>query len=84
MVKITINSSYVLISIILSIRLGTDESTSPNYPGKYIIFSMNTFLCYYSALQFIGECRCSTKLSDFENEVFDKACKSEKSTPVQQ
>ena len=40
MVKITINSSYVLISIILSIRLGTDASTSHNYPGKYIIFAM--------------------------------------------
>ena len=38
-VKITINSSYVLISIILSTKLGTDESTSPNYPGKYIIFA---------------------------------------------
>ena len=43
MVKITINSSYVLISIILSIRLGTDESTSPNYPGKYIIFAICDF-----------------------------------------
>ena len=39
MVKITMNSSYVLISIILSIRLGSDESTSPNYLGKYIIFT---------------------------------------------
>ena len=39
MVRITINSSYVLISIILSLKLGTDESTSPDYPGKYIIFS---------------------------------------------
>ena len=36
MVKIIINSSYVLINIILSLRLGTDESTSPNYLGKYI------------------------------------------------
>ena len=42
-VKITINSSYVLISIILSIRLGTDESTSPDYPGKYIIFVYSRF-----------------------------------------
>ena len=40
MVKIIINSSYVLISIILSIRLGTDESTSPNYLGKYIKFTI--------------------------------------------
>jgi len=31
------NPSYVLISIILSNRLRTDESTSPNYLGKYII-----------------------------------------------
>jgi len=37
MVKIIMNSSYVLISIILSVRLGTDESTSPNYLGKHII-----------------------------------------------
>ena len=37
-VKITINSSYVLISIILSVKLGLDESTSPDYLGKYIIF----------------------------------------------
>ena len=42
-VRITINSSYVLISIILSIKLGTDESTSPNYPGKYIIFAILSF-----------------------------------------
>ena len=32
------NSSYVLISIILSDKLGSDESTSPDYLGKYIIF----------------------------------------------
>ena len=37
MVKIIMNSSYVFIIIILSVRLGTDESTSPDYPGKYII-----------------------------------------------
>ena len=37
-VRIIINSSYVLISIILSVRLGADESTSPNYLGKYIKF----------------------------------------------
>ena len=35
-VKITINSSYVLISIILSDKLGSDGSTSPDYLDKYI------------------------------------------------
>jgi len=43
-VRITINSSYVLISIILSKKLGTDESTSPNYLGKYIIFTILSFV----------------------------------------
>ena len=37
MFMIIINSSYVLISIILSVRLGSDESTSSNHPGKYIV-----------------------------------------------
>ena len=33
------NSSYVLIIITLSVRLRTDESTSPGYPVKHIILS---------------------------------------------
>ncbi len=37
-VKITMNSSYVLIIITSSVRmLGTGESTSPGCPGKQII-----------------------------------------------
>ena len=43
MVYITINSSYVLISIILSVKLGSDESASPNYLGKYIIFYIKKY-----------------------------------------
>ena len=43
-VRIIINSSYVLISIILSVRLGADESTSPNYLGKCIKFSVVVFI----------------------------------------
>ena len=36
-VSIICNSSYVLIIITLSVRLKSDESTSPSYPVKYII-----------------------------------------------
>ena len=43
-VKIIINSSYVLISIILSVRLGADESTSPNYLVKYIKFEFSALM----------------------------------------
>lgn len=36
-VSIICNSSYVLIIITLSVRLKSDESTSPSYLVKYII-----------------------------------------------
>lgn len=38
---IKVNRSFhETINIILSVRLGMNESTSPDCPGKYIIFSM--------------------------------------------
>ena len=44
-IKITMNSSYVLISIILSIRLGSDESTSPTtWINILFLHTMFTFV----------------------------------------
>ena len=54
-VSIIINSSYVLISIILSVRLGADESTSPNYLGKYIMLSL-----YFKLSKFLVLLHCGS------------------------
>ena len=43
-VSIICNSSYVLIIITLSVRLRSDESTSPDYPVKNIISIYSVFL----------------------------------------
>ena len=40
---INYNSSYVLIMIILSVRLRSDEGTSPGCPGKYTILIQDLF-----------------------------------------
>ena len=63
MVSIICNSSYVLISIILSVRLSLDESTSPGCPVKYIVLIIymiwqNIYGCgiIYLSEQPEGEC----------------------------
>ena len=47
-VSMIMNSSYVLISIILSVRLRADEKHVPGYPVKYVI--LFDFVIYFAII----------------------------------
>ena len=49
----TMNSSYVLISIILSVRLRSDEKHVPGYPVKYVI--LFDFVIYFAIIYLTRE-----------------------------
>lgn len=60
-------SFHVTIIIILSVRLGSDESTSTGCPVKYIVFrtySQSRFLFIFSHYRTILSCRSDVKVSD--------------------
>nr|DAH53991.1 MAG TPA: hypothetical protein [Caudoviricetes sp.] len=52
-------SFHETIIIILSVRLGSDENTSPDYPGKYIILSRVSRLQNETHTKFVRLHRCN-------------------------